>query len=118
MSKPYRELQQQVIRWAADKGILIGATPQTQAAKMLEEANELHEAVENLKKFAPSMSEADCYRFRQHILEEMGDVQVTIIILAQLLAMDPLDGLYRAHEKISKRNGKMVGGVFVKDEDL
>ena len=32
--------------------------------------------------------------------------------------LDPEECLKLAYDKISNRSGKMVGGVFVKDEDL
>lgn len=44
--------------------------------------------------------------------------QVTIIVLAHQLDLDVTECLDIAYEEIKNRNGKMVNGTFVKEEDL
>ena len=44
--------------------------------------------------------------------------QVTIIALAHQLDLDVTECLDIAYEEIKNRNGKMVNGTFVKEEDL
>ena len=45
----------------------------------------------------------------------IGDMLVTIILLAKMLNMDSVDCLQSAYDVIKKRTGKMVNGQFVKD---
>ena len=49
---------------------------------------------------------------------EMGDVLVTLIILAKQLEIDPSECLDLAYNKIANRKGKTIKGIFVKEEDL
>lgn len=93
--------KQEVIQWAEDKGILGKSTPMKQSLKTLEECTELINA---------------CH---VHNIEEMkdayGDILVTIIIGAEMAGLDIEDCLQSAYDVISKRTGKMVNGIFVKD---
>ena len=113
----YQELEAKVLEWAKDKGILEKATPLAQANKTLEEVQELLEAV--------SAQEKEHYLFTntkgkevvtaEEIKDALGDILVTIIIGAKLQGLKLEDCLESAYNVISKRTGKMVDGVFVKD---
>ncbi|MGH2217236.1 MazG-like family protein, partial [Enterococcus faecalis] len=48
----------------------------------------------------------------------IGDVVVTLIILAMQNNMDLYECLNQAYSEIKNRQGKMVNGVFVKEADL
>ncbi|MDG0921657.1 hypothetical protein P6Y11_12995, partial [Enterococcus faecalis] len=48
----------------------------------------------------------------------IGDVVVTLIILAMQNNMDLYECLNQAYSEIKNRKGKMVNGVFVKEADL
>ena len=48
----------------------------------------------------------------------IGDVVVTLIILAMQNDMDLYECLNFAYDEIKGRTGKMVNGVFVKSSDL
>jgi NTP pyrophosphatase (non-canonical NTP hydrolase) len=48
----------------------------------------------------------------------MGDILVTLIILSAQLDIDLTECLEMAYQKISKRKGKTIDGLFVKEEDL
>lgn len=50
--------------------------------------------------------------------DAIGDTLVTIIVLAHQLDLDVTECLSIAYEEIKNRNGKMVNGTFVKEEDL
>lgn len=52
------------------------------------------------------------------IKSELGDVAVTVIVLADILGLDFIECLEIAHKKNEKRTGKTVKGNFVKSEDL
>ena len=43
--KNYKELENEVIKWADNKGILTNGTPYAQANKTIEEANEILSAI-------------------------------------------------------------------------
>ena len=50
--------------------------------------------------------------------KELGDVLVTLIILASKTNTSVEKCLGKAYDKISKRTGRTIDGVFVKSEDL
>ena len=95
------DLQQKVIGWAEDKGIFAKATPETQHGKTLEEVRELTDwlAVDN----------------KEQIMDAIGDIAVTLIIQAHMQGFTFIECLAQAYGVISKRTGKMINGVFVKD---
>ena len=101
------ELIQAVRDWAEEKGIFEKATVQTQMEKFLEEVEELKEELTAYNKYS-----------NQHVMLEMGDVLVTLIILAEMHNFSIFEALQMAYDKISKRKGKMVDGKFVKEENL
>ena len=81
--------------WADQKGILSEGDPKTQLIKLMEELGELSEAV--LKNDA------------------IGD---SVIVLTGLAAMCQLcieDCIEDSFAIVSKRNGKMINGTFVKN---
>ena len=47
--------------------------------------------------------------------DAIGDVLVTIIILATQLGLDTEECLLHAYNEISGRIGKTINGIFVKD---
>ena len=82
----FKELNERVITWASDKGILKKATPLTQHSKTQEEVN-----------------------------DAIGDTLVTLLIQCRLQNLNPLDCLESALNIIEKRKGIMINGVFVKN---
>ena len=99
--KDYRILESQIIDWAKDKGILEKGTPIKQSFKTLEEVGELINAVSTNNDL--------------EIKDALGDVLVTIIIQAKMQNVDLIECLNSAYNTISKRNGQMVNGTFIKD---
>lgn len=97
----YTDLENKVIDWASDKGILSKATPIAQGLKTLEEVNELLVAINTNDK--------------AEIKDALGDILVTIIIQAEMQDLNLLDCLESAYLVISKRKGKMIKGTFIKD---
>ena len=89
--------------WAIDKG-LHKSDPSKQLLKVFEEVGEMTQA------FTRNQFE--------ELQLELGDVLVTVIIFAMQNHLDIDDCLQKAYDKISKRNGEMVDGIFVKSEDL
>jgi NTP pyrophosphatase (non-canonical NTP hydrolase) len=99
-----------VIGWATDKGILEKSNPVAQCIKFIEESKELEEEITNLhqKPYPETLHDMKL---------EFGDVLVTLILLSELLGVSMDECLSLAYQKISKRTGKMVNGIFVKDSE-
>ncbi len=95
-------MKNHILQWAGERGILSKATPASQFEKTLEETGEL----------ARGLIEND----KDKISDAIGDVVVTLIILADLTGLDFDDCVAGAYATISSRTGKMVDGIFVKDE--
>lgn len=94
-------LETQVLEWADGKGILFKGNENNQLTKFNEEAEEFTEAVDD----------GDL----EAIQSEAGDVLVTLIIQLNLQGFSLEEALQCAYDKISKRKGKLVNGVFVKE---
>jgi NTP pyrophosphatase (non-canonical NTP hydrolase) len=97
----FSELNERVLVWAHEKGILEKATKFKQAQKTLEECGELLHAI----------GAGD----KDEIKDAIGDVLVTIIIQAEMNDLDIRDCLRSAYDVIKGRSGKMVNGQFLKD---
>lgn len=114
----FNQLQERVVSWADQKGILSKATPMTQHGKTQEEVYELEEALgyQNEDKDAYINSKGVLCDTDYEIKDAIGDILVTLIIQSSLQGIDILDCLEQALNVIEKRTGKMVNGTFVKDE--
>jgi NTP pyrophosphatase (non-canonical NTP hydrolase) len=97
----FQYLEEKVIKWAEDKGILQKATRMKQGIKTLEEVNELLAAIHDNNE--------------PEIIDALGDILVTIIIQAEMNGLKLTDCLESAYNVIAKRSGKMINGEFKKD---
>lgn len=97
------ELIKLVEEWSENKN-LHEADSSKQFLKVTEEVGEV----------AAALARNDEYMLRDGI----GDVVVTLIILAQQNEMDLYECLQKAYDEIKGRKGKTVDGVFVKESDL
>jgi phosphoribosyl-ATP pyrophosphohydrolase len=97
------ELIENVLQWGLDKNIT-GAngkgTRQGQVDKMMEEAAETFHAV--------------CNNDLAEVKDGIGDTAVTLILLADMYGWTLEECLQMAYDTISKRNGTMINGIFVK----
>ena len=103
-----KDLQTNILEWADDKDILYFANRLRQLEKTKEEITELEQEINQ---------ESDgkgIYNIK-NIKLELGDVGVTLIILAEQLGVDFQDCIELAYEKIKNRTGKTINGTFVKD---
>jgi NTP pyrophosphatase (non-canonical NTP hydrolase) len=100
--KSLQELNENVIDWAYEKGIIDKSSPIKQHVKTQEEVTELLEALVDGSE--------------HEIKDAIGDIIVTLIIQAELNDTTINECLQQAYDVISKRTGKMVNGLFVKDE--
>ncbi len=97
----FNELQQNVIQWGKDKGILVPENSHKQALKMVSEVGEL----------CDELIKDDKEAFKN----EFGDVLVTLIILAEQTNVSLTECLQLAYNKIKDRKGKTENGIFKKD---
>ncbi|MGE7020434.1 MazG-like family protein [Solibacillus cecembensis] len=97
------ELITNIEQWSINKG-LDKAKSRKQFLKVTEEVGEVAAAL--------ARNDKDALR------DGIGDVVVTLIILAQQNGMDLHECVNQAYDEIKGRTGKMVNGVFVKSEDL
>jgi NTP pyrophosphatase (non-canonical NTP hydrolase) len=97
----FESLTVSVEEWAEAKGIMANATPMAQGLKTLEEVTELLNAIRTNN--------------NPEIQDAIGDIIVTLIIQAKMNNLNIVDCLESAYNIIAKRKGKMVNGVFVKD---
>ena len=95
------ELVMKVSKWAQDRGLDDSALVKAQFVKLIEEVGELA---------------SDVARGRDP-RDSIGDTLVVLIILAQQLETTLSECLTVAYNQIKDRTGKMVDGVFVKDEE-
>ena len=163
------DLNQLILKWADDKGILANGTPEGQLAKTLEELIETAQAVALYDLIAESyhFNDEDANERLEHVKDGIGDVYVTLVIHAKMnnfenigiasidelsnkeafeqigkcvidlmsfrhadtyayanACLDQLSMSHRlklnecvehSYNVISKRSGKMIDGVFVKD---
>lgn len=92
-----------VLTWATARQIIQHSNSQTQLLKTVSELGELSDAV--LKKD------------RAGIMDGIGDVLVTLIIVAELERLGIDECLAAAYNEIKDRRGRLTAeGVFVKEE--
>lgn len=96
-----------VINWGRDKGL---NDPKSQLNKVIEEVGEIaHEITRN-------HYDLDVLEQPDELVDAIGDTLVTVIVLADILGIDPVDALASAYETIKDRKGKTQNGTFVKEE--
>lgn len=96
-----QETIKNVIKWASDKNLLKKENSLAQMAKVTEEVGEVASAL--LKNDTPKL------------IDGIGDVVVTLIILAEQNQLKIEDCLEAAWVEISNRTGNTVNGTFIKD---
>lgn len=97
------DITELIKKWAVDRNVVSGDV-KSQMVKLLEEAGELATGINKDK--------------RELIIDSIGDVYVVLVILCMQLGLDINDCIKAAYEEIKDRKGKLVNGLFVKEEDL
>src|SRR5690625_778056 len=90
-------------QWAMDKD-LHTADPNKQVLKLGEEFGELCEGMAKNR--------------TDDVKDAIGDMYVVMTILSMQLGFFVDECVYQAYNEIKDRKGKMINGVFVKEEDL
>jgi NTP pyrophosphatase (non-canonical NTP hydrolase) len=117
-----QELIDNVLEWAKERNIIEGSTASKQLEKTAAELIELAIAVGRDDMHTElGLAEIDSYVLEKcgaAIADGIGDVLVTLIIVAEQTGLDIEDCLLVAYSQIKDRKGKMIDGKFVKEEDL
>lgn len=89
-------------QWAEARNLIAGATPKDQMLKMTEEVGELAAAIARNDKFK--------------IIDGIGDCVIVLTILAAQFGLSLEECTSSAYDEIKNRKGKMVNGIFIKQE--
>lgn len=89
-----------VIAWGREKGL---NDPKAQLNKVIEEVGEIAHEITRNKLDTPELKDA------------IGDTLVTVIILSDILGIDPMGALDEAYNVIKDRKGKTSNGTFVRE---
>ena len=95
------KLELEVIQWAYERGLIKKENVQAQMCKVVEEVGDTAHAVLRGNQFG--------------IKDGIGDIAVTIIILAAQHSMTLQDCLSCAYDEIKNRTGRIERGSFIKD---
>lgn len=90
--------------WAHDRNLINGSTTQAQFVKLVEEVGEL----------AQSIAKDRPEEFRDAI----GDCFVVLTILAAQKGVEIEECIAEAWHVIKDRKGRMIDGIFIREEDL
>jgi len=101
----FDELIENITQWADDKGILVPDNAPKQSMKIMEELGETMGAILKGKN-------------TDEVIDGIGDILVTVIILSKQLGLEPTECLESAWNEIKDRKGKTVNGTFIKQEEL
>ena len=88
--------------WAWERNLIVGSTIASQAVKLMEEVGELAGGI--------CKSKADV------IKDSIGDAFVVLVIIAAQMGWSIEECVEAAYNEIKERKGKMIDGVFVKEE--
>jgi len=106
--KSLDDLHELVVEWGKDRGILPYPDPMAPFNKTKEEVEELLDALKRRVR---------AVRHREEVKDALGDIFVTLVMHAHAWNTTMGECVEGAYDVISKRTGKMVDGVFVKDDD-
>lgn len=91
-------------QWARDRNLIDGSDVKSQTVKLMEEVGELASGV--------AKNKVDV------VTDSIGDCVVVLTILAEQHGLTIENCIEAAYKEIRDRKGRMVDGVFVKEEDL
>lgn len=97
------QLTAKILGWANDRNLIEGSTIDKQFVKLVEEVGELA---------------AGLARGKTDVIDDsLGDIMVIAIIMCAQRGRTPPDILEDVWNIIKDRKGKMVDGVFIKEND-
>lgn len=97
------DITELIKKWITDRDLTSG-NPTAQMVKLMEKVGELANGINKDRE--------------GQIIDSIGDIYVVLVILCMQLDLDINDCIKAAYDEIKGRKGKMVNGLFVKEEDL
>lgn len=91
-------------QWAEDRNLIEGSDPKSQLLKTMSELGELADGINKGR--------------QAEIIDGIGDVVVTLVIVAAQCGLNFESCVEAAYEEIKDRKGRMVNGVFIKEGDV
>lgn len=101
-----KQLLQNIRQWGIDRNIIGSngkSNPLKQHEKTQEEVDELLDAIKTLN--------------RPEVADAIGDIVVTLVLQADMWGLDFEECVQGAYSTIANRTGKIVDGIFIKDDD-
>lgn len=95
-----------VINWGREKDLI---DPKAQLNKIIEEVGEIAHEITRNNYDVEALEQPD------ELFDAIGDTLVTVIILADILNIDPVSALQEAYDVIKGRKGKTQNGTFVRE---
>ena len=96
------KLAKKIAKWHHERNLIQGATDKDQFCKLIQEAGELSDNICKGKDIA----------------DDIGDMIVVLINIAERNGLTLEDCMQRAWEDIKDRKGKMIDGIFIKEGDM
>tara|TARA_R110000824_G_scaffold364176_2_gene552521 strand:+ start:500 stop:829 length:330 start_codon:yes stop_codon:yes gene_type:complete len=93
---------QQVVSWHLARNLVHGSTDKDQVLKLIQEVGELSDSI--CKEQSP--------------IDDIGDIMVVLINIIVRNNLSVTECLNHAYNDIKDRKGKMIDGIFVKEEDM
>lgn len=95
-------LVEKIAQWHHDRNLIDGSTDKDQYMKLIQEAGELSDSICKGK----------------DIRDDIGDMMVVLINIMTRNNLTMEECLQVAYDDIKDRKGRMIDGVFVKENDL
>lgn len=93
-------LEKSIVQWHHDRNLIDGATDKDQFMKLIQECGELSD---NICK-------------QRDIRDDIGDIIVVLINITERNGLTLQECMQVAYDDIKDRKGRMVDGVFLKEE--
>lgn len=100
-SRTFQGLVKETIRWHHDRNLIEGSSDKDQVLKLMQELGELSDSV---------CKEKD-------IKDDIGDMLVVMLNICERNGLSLFECLEVAYNDIKDRKGRMIDGIFVKEND-
>jgi len=108
----YEELKEKIVQWGKDRNIFEFSTSIKQLHKTQEE---LDETMNALVAFADAKTEKEKQEAMAEVIDGIGDMGVTLVMLCHKVDVDFVECLASAYDVIKDRKGVMRDGLFCKE---
>jgi molybdate-binding protein len=107
----YEQLKEKIVQWGKDRNIFEFSTSIKQLHKTQEE---LDETMNALVAFADAKTEKEKQEAMAEVIDGIGDMGVTLVMLCHKVDVDFVECLASAYDVIKDRKGVMRDGLFCK----